>query len=270
MAFYGKKKKSWLWAVAVVLVIFLHFIKVLSPLENAAISTIKPLAGFLYGSGSNITHSYEESQQQKNIFSKDDNLEKEVARLTVENAQYKELEQDNIKLRAQLNFLSANKYKNVLANVISQNLVFDIKEGDQDIVIDKGSAEGIKEGVGVVDENGVIIGKISEVRDHLSKVCLTTNRNCKFAATIQNQNRTMGITEGDLGLTIKMNYIPQSEKINNGDTVITSGLGGNISRGLVIGKVSQINNHSNEIWQDVNIEPLFNLSTLTIVTVLIP
>lgn len=270
MAFYAKKKRTWLWAVAFVLVIFLHFIKVLSPIENLAINTVKPLTSFLYGSGSGIRNSYEESQKQKDTSSRIDYLEKEVVKLTVENAQFKELEQDNVKLRAQLNFLSANKYKNVLANVISQNLVFDIKEGDQDIVIDRGSKDGIKEGVGVVDENGVIIGKISEVRDNLSKVCLTTNRNCKFAATIQNQDRTMGITEGDLGLTIKMNYIPQSEKINNGDTIITSGLGGNISRGLVIGKVSQVNNRSNEIWQDVNIEPLFNLSTLTIVTVLIP
>ena len=270
MAFYGKKKKSWLWIVAFGLIIVLHFTKVLKPLENLAVSTVKPLAGFLYGTGSSIRHSYEEGQKQKDIISRTDALQQTVAKLTVENAQFKEVEQDNIKLRAQLNFLSANKYKNVLANVISQNLVFDIKEGDQDIVIDKGSNDGIKEGVGVIDENGVIIGKISEVRDNLSKVCLTTNRNCKFAATIQNQNRTMGITEGDLGLTVKMNYIPQSEKINNGDTVITSGLGGNISRGLVIGKVSQINNHSNEIWQDVNIEPLFDINTLTIVTVLIP
>lgn len=270
MAFYAQKKKTWLWVVILILLIFFHFIKVLAPVENLAISIVKPVTGFFYKSGSSLRHSYEESKQQQDTSSKIDDLEKEVAQLTVANAEFKELEQDNIKLRTQLNFLSANKYKNILANVISQNLVFDIKEGDQDIVIDKGSYDGIKEGLGVVNENGVIIGKIFEVRDHLSKVCLTTNRNCKFAATIQNQSRTMGITEGDLGLTIKMNYIPQSEKINDGDTVITSGLGGNISRGLVIGKVSQINNRSNEIWQDVNIEPLFNLSTLTIVTVLIP
>lgn len=270
MAFYDKKNKSWVWGLIFALIIILHFIKVLTPLENLAISTIKPLANFLYGSGSEIKSSYEERQKQKDIFQRANSLEQEVVKLTVANAEFKELEQDNIKLRAQLSFLSANKYKNVLANVISQNLVFDIKDGDQDIVIDKGSKDGIKEELGVVDENGVIIGKVSEVRDNLSKICLTTNRNCKFAATIQNKNRTMGITEGDLGLTIKMNYIPQSEKINLGDTVITSGLGGNISRGLVIGKVSQINNKSNEIWQDVNIEPLFNLNTLTIVTVLTP
>jgi rod shape-determining protein MreC len=270
MAFYAKKNKKWMWGVVFILIIVLHLTKVLTPLENVAIWAVKPIAGFLYGSGSGIRSSYENNKQQKDISSKVTALENEVATLTVANAQFKELEQDNIKLRAELSFLSASKYKNVVANVISQNLVFDIKEGDQDIVIDKGAKDGIKEGLGVVNENGVIIGKISEVKDNLAKICLTTNRNCQFAATIQNQGRTMGVTEGDLGLTIKMNYIPQSEKINMGDTVITSGLGGNIPRGLVIGKVSQINNHSNEIWQDVNIEPLFDLSTLTIVTVLTP
>jgi rod shape-determining protein MreC len=270
MAFYGKKNKSWLWIIIFGVIVILHFTKVLFPLENLAISTIKPLAGFLYGSGSGIRDSYDKNKKQQDIASRVTNLNQEVARLTVENAKFKELEQDNVKLRAQLSFLSTNKYKNILANVISQNLVFDIREGDQDIVIDKGANDGIKEGLGVIDENGVVIGKVSEVRNNLSKICLTTNRNCKFTATIQNQNRTMGITEGDLGLTIKMNFIPQSEKINMGDTVVTSGLGGNISRGLVIGKVSQINNKSNEIWQDVNIEPLFNLNTLTIVSVLTP
>lgn len=270
MAFYNKKNKNYLWLIILVLIIILHFTKVIRPLENLVISGIKPLASLFYKSGTNIKQSYEENLKQQDIFSKAMSLEKEVARLTVENAKFKELEQDNIKLRAQLNFSAASGLRNVLANVISQNLAFNIKEGDQDIVIDKGSEDGIKEGVAVIDENGVIIGRIFEVRDNISKVCLTTNRNCKFAATIQNQDRTMGITEGDLGLTIKMNYIPQSEKINMGDTVITSGLGGNISRGLVIGKVSQVNNRSNEIWQDVNIEPLFDLNTLTIVNVLLP
>ena len=270
MAFYSKKNKSWLWVVIFGFIVILHFTKALLPLENLAISAIKPLAGFLYSSGSGIRNSYDTSKNQQDIISKASLLDGEVARLTVENAKFKELEQDNIKLRAQLSFLSTNKYKNILANVISQNLVFDIKEGDQDIVIDKGTDDGIKEGLGVINENGVIIGKVSEARSNLSKICLTTNRNCKLTATIQNQDRTMGITEGDLGLTIKMNFIPQSEKINTGDTVVTSGLGGNIARGLVIGKVSQVNNKSNEIWQDVNIEPLFNLNTLTIVTILTP
>lgn len=270
MSFYSKKRKSWVWIIIFILIIFLHVTKIILPLENLVINGIKPLASWLYNSGTSVRNSYEKNQNQKNLVLENESLKKEVAQLTVDNAKFKELEQDNIKLRAQLNFLAANNYKSVLANVISQNLIFDIKEGDQDIVIDKGRKDGIEVGYGVIDENGVIVGKILEVKDNLSKVCLTTNRNCRFAATIQNDGRTIGITEGDLGLTIKMNYIPQSEVINNGDTVVTSGLGGNIPRGLVLGRVIQVNNRSNEIWQDVNIEPLFDLNSLTILNVLIP
>lgn len=270
MAFYAKKNKKWLWYVMPLVLIILHLIGVLRPLENIAITATKPLAGFLYKKGATINTTYEQNNSQKDIFTHNSVLEQEVARLTVANANFEELEEENKKLRAQLAFLSANKHKNVLANVISQDLIFDIREGDQDIVIDKGLKDGIREGLGVIDENGVIVGKVTEARDSLSKVCLTTNRNCKFAATILNQNRTMGLTEGDLGLTIKMNFIPQSDAIAIGNTIITSGLGGNIPRGLVIGKVSQVNNRSNEIWQDVNIEPLINLNSLTLVSVLIP
>lgn len=270
MALYSKKTKGWLWVILPFLLIILHFIGALRPLENMAILITKPLAGFLYQKGGTITSSYEKNKQKNDIFAHATALEQEVARLTVQSANSKELEEENKKLRAQLSFLSTNKYKNILANVISQDLIFDIREGDQDIVIDKGLRDGIRENLGVINENGVIIGKVIEARDSLAKICLTTNRNCKFAATIQNQNRTMGITEGDLGLTIKMNFIPQSDTISIGDTVITSGLGGNIPRGLVIGKVSQVNNRSNEIWQDVSIEPLTNLNSLTIVSVLIP
>ncbi len=270
MAFLNKKNKSWLWAFPLVLIIIFHFTGALSPLENLAISATSPLAGFLYNKGAGIRASYENNKQKKDVYARLTASEQEVAQLTVQNSNYKELEEENAKLRLQLSFLAANKFKNILANVISQDLIFDIKEGDQNIVIDKGLKDGIREGQGVINENGVIVGKVIEVRDSLSNLCLTTNRSCKFAATIQNQDRTMGITEGDLGLTIKMNFIPQSDKIVVGDTVITSGLGGNIPRGLVIGKVSQVNNRSNEIWQDVNIEPLINLNTLTIVSVLTP
>jgi rod shape-determining protein MreC len=124
--------------------------------------------------------------------------------------------------------------------------------------------------LGVVDENGVIIGKIIEVKDHSARACLTTGANCQLAAAIINETKTIGLSEGELGLTIKMNYIPQMENIRPEDIVITSGLGGDIPRGLVIGRVSQVNNQSNEIWQDVTIEPLSSLRSLTIVSVILP
>jgi rod shape-determining protein MreC len=72
-----------------------------------------------------------------------------------------------------------------------------------------------------------------------------------------------------MGLTVVMEFIPQTEDIRTGDVVVTSGLERNIPPGLVIGKVTEVNNKSNEVWQSVNIEPLVDLDELTIVAVVI-
>ncbi|MBU0619941.1 rod shape-determining protein MreC, partial [Patescibacteria group bacterium] len=79
---------------------------------------------------------------------------------------------------------------------------------------------------------------------------------------------TMGIIEGEFGLTIKMDFIPQNKRINNEDIVITSGLEKNIPKGLVIGKITRINKNNNEVWQNAIIEPLADLDNLIIVSVL--
>jgi rod shape-determining protein MreC len=71
-------------------------------------------------------------------------------------------------------------------------------------------------------------------------------------------------------MTIKMNYIPQLEKISPGDMVISSGLERSIPRGLLIGKVTQVHNTSNGVWQTATIEPISNLDKLTIVSIIIP
>ena len=251
------------------LLVFLHATGILRPLEILFLNGVKPVSGQFYKWGNNFSRTYQDRESQASLSARVEALTNQVAVLTVANSEQKELFEENSKLRKQLKFINDNNFKAIAAAVIARESIAEDTEEGQDLIINRGTKDGIALGQGAVSEEGVIIGKINEVKETSAKICLTTSPECKLAAAIQNQTRTQGITDGDLGLTIKMNYIPQSEKINNGDTVITSGLGGNISRGLVIGKVSQINNHSNEIWQDVNIEPLFNLSTLTIVTVLI-
>ena len=74
--------------------------------------------------------------------------------------------------------------------------------------------------------------------------------------------------DADLGLGCGLPT--EFAQIKEGDIVISSGLGDNIPRGLVIGRVAQVNNQSNEIWQDVSIEPIASLYNLTVVAVVLP
>jgi len=265
-----QKKKLIILAVALGLLIFFQFLGLLRPLENSIVSASSGLAGRLHGLSVRWHSSYSERWHQENLNLNISQLEQEVGRLTVANAKLQELQDENNKLRKYLNFLVPGKYKYVMANIISQPALLGAAEAETELILDKGTKDGLKDGLAIVNEDGLIIGKIVETEDNTVRACLVTNYNCRLAATIQNQTRTIGLTDGNLGLTIKMNFIPQSEKISIGDTVITSGLGGSIPRGLVIGKVIQVDNKSNEIWQEVNIEPLLNMDNLTTVSIIIP
>jgi len=249
------------------LLLFLHGVGILRPLENFFRFVTKPLAQRFYSWGSDSRQIYEVSQNNDDWSQKYTTLQTELARLTVANSQYQEIADENKKLRAALQFTETSNFRVVAANIIAQE---EGGEDSHDFVVNRGTRDGIRVGLGVVGEEGVIVGQVIETTDVTAKICLTTSAGCQLAAAIQNQDKTQGLTDGDLGLTIKMNYIPQLEKIAPGDIVITSGLGGKIPRGLVIGKVASVQNASNEVWQTAKIEPLINFNNLTILSVIIP
>jgi len=267
---FKKNSPILIFLVVFGLLVFLHGVGALRPLENFFLNITKPISGQFYQWGNIFSRSYKNRESQASLQAKVDELTKEVAALTVANSQEKEIIDENTKLRSQLKFLNDNNFKAVAVAVVARESLTESTEEGQDLIINKGTNSGIQVGQGVVSEEGIIVGKIIEAKETSARVCLTTTPECKLAAAVQNQNKTQGVTDGDMGLTIKMSYIPQLEKIAPGDTVITSGLGGSIPRGLVVGKVIEVRNESNEVWQDATIEPLVNLNNLTVVTVIIP
>lgn len=264
-----KSKKIFIFLAVIGLLIFLHYIMVLRPIENFVIEILKPVSTRMYKISSNIKLSYQNQTDKRDLFKIISETNEKVNELTVENVRLKGLEDENEKLRQHLKFLEQNKFNFVLAHVLSHGTSLNQSEAREEIVIDKGSKDGVVLGQAVASDKGYLIGKIQEVEDEISKVYLVTNKKCKVAATLQNEDKTVGITEGELGLTIKMNFIPQTEIVSLGDNVITSGLEKNIPRGVVIGKVMEVEKDSNEVWQSATIEPLVNSNDLTILSVIL-
>ncbi len=265
--FFANKRLAISLSVLAVLLIG-HYSGLLKPLESGIFSAIRPLNKWFYHQSSNLNQNYQEN-------SRDTNAElaacqQKLSVLAVDSAKINELQDENNKLRSFINFFSNHEYRKVFAVVLAQEFLTEKNEARQNIIIDKGFKDGVSVGLGVIDENGVIIGKVVETKDRNAKICLITSSSCKLAATIQNKDKTIGVSEGSLGLTTKINFIPQTEKININDLVITSGLGEVIPRGLVIGRVSEVVNKSNEIWQSATIEPLVDLNNLTLVSVVLP
>jgi len=259
-----------IFAVVFGLLIFLYVLGLLRPLEDVLLKFIQPVSGRFYFLSNRFENSYGQQLEKEELLQKISDLENEIAQIVIEDARYQEIADENRKLRTQLNFISENNFKVVVANIVSKEGITSSLENERNIVLDKGTKDGLQVGLGVLSEEGVIVGKIVEVRENSALACLSTSRGCQFPASLQNEQRTQGITNGQLGLTIVMNYIPQLEKIVAGDTVITSGLGENIPRGLVIGRVTSVRSESNDVWQTATIEPLLNFNNLTVVSVIVP
>lgn len=73
-----------------------------------------------------------------------------------------------------------------------------------------------------------------------------------------------------MGLTIKLEMVAQSELLQIGQEIVTSGLEPAVPQNLLIGRISQVNKENNALWQDAVLEPLADPNQLSFVSVIIP
>lgn len=252
-------------ALAIIIIIFLHYAGILPPLENYLIKFLQPVERIFFHGGNALNTAYQNSAGQKDweAFSKD--LQAENKELLEENTRLKVLAEENKALREQLSFFSQHHYQKVTANVISRS---GSAGENQVIILDRGAKDGIAPSQPIVVGNGFIAGKIFSVQAEISYGCLITQPACRFAAALIDQPETSGLTNGELGLTVRLDFIPQPEEIKLGGVVVTSGLEAAIPRGLIIGRVQSVAKEANNLFQAAVINPEINLNNLAVVAVI--
>jgi rod shape-determining protein MreC len=252
------------------LLAFLYLLGLLSPVEKIISSALNPFIGWTHKIGTGLYKSYDKQTDKRDLAKTVEELEADISRLIKENAELRIMAEENKILKEHLDFFTENEHDHIMANVIAKGGITDLPGRTEVLTIDKGASSGIKEGFAAINSQGIIIGKVSEVKEKISKINLTNSESCKLAATGLGGEKTSGIAKGELGLTIKMEFIPQSAAISEGDIIVTSGLEEYIPRGLVIGKVISVKNESNELWQTAMIEPISDPDNIVMAAVVIP
>lgn len=111
------------------------------------------------------------------------------------------------------------------------------------LVINKGSNEGIKKDMAVITSNG-LIGKVYSVSSFSSNIRLIsdTEHNGFVFAEVQSEPRAYGVIEGydPSENLLKLKKIDPNAKIEPGQLVTTSSLGGVFPSSLVIGEIVYI------------------------------
>lgn len=108
------------------------------------------------------------------------------------------------------------------------------------------------------------MGKISEVFPAVAKAVLITDPSSTVNAEVQDSG-AKGIVKGEYGLGLKMDMVSQAEVINEQDIVMTSGLGGEMPRGLLVGKIDKVFQSEDKLFQQAAIIPAGNISNLKVV-----
>jgi len=263
--FIKRTRLSVILLAVVVLLIFLHYLGVIKPIEGLVIKILSPVQQRVYSLGVSINNFYSNLTIKKDLNEANKKLAEELNRLTVENAQLKVQLQENKEFSKEQEFLEAKGFKGVVAHIIGKNS----EPAQQIIILDKGEKAGIKIGFPVITAEGVIVGKIYQVKNYSSEAILIYDSYSRMAALIQNESQSKGIVMGEHGLSLKMELIPKNELIKENDIVVTSGLEQNIPQGLVIGKISRFLNEPNDFFQTAWLQSPIKVDNLIFVSVLI-
>ena len=127
-------------------------------------------------------------------------------------------------------------------------------------LIDQGKAQGVKNGLAVLAPEG-IVGRVVETYPQYAKVMLIVDRKSGADAMVQ-RSRVRGILQGKGGNRCSLDFVPKNADVQVDDLVLASGLGGIYPKGLVFGKVSQANKKNPGVFQEIEVTPTVDLSTL--------
>jgi rod shape-determining protein MreC len=133
------------------------------------------------------------------------------------------------------------------------------------ITIDKGAASGIKMGMAVRDDRG-LIGTVIGTSENYSFIELIRNRDIRIAAKDQRTNIN-GIVVWEGGKHFRMKNILKTYDVRVGDIIITSNFSNKYPHEVPIGIVANIEEEEGEIFMLVEIEPFVDFNTLEYVFV---
>ncbi|MBS4215485.1 rod shape-determining protein MreC [Neobacillus rhizophilus] len=183
---------------------------------------------------------FENLQDLQDTYDENKGLKSRVEKIASLEAEVQELKKDNKELRDVLDEKKTLRdLEPMPATVIGRNP----DRWHEMIIINKGKLDGIKKNMAVVTATG-LIGKVKNVTQFSSTVQLLSAMDPKnrISAVIQGETEVYGFVQGfdDKQKMLLVKAIPSGAKVEKGQTVITSGMGGVFPKGLMIGKVEEV------------------------------
>lgn len=190
-------------------------------------------------------------------------LREQNAQLVQQIATAEEQRLENERLRGLLNLRDIYEITGVSGRVIGRTT----DAWNQTVTLDVGSNSGVESGLTVMGPTGVV-GQVISVTGSTCRVRLLTDPQSGAAALVQS-SRAEGVVRGSLAGLLYLENTDAKAELSVGDVVLTSGLGGSYTRGLLIGTIVRIEGGSGDAGRQVVVAPNDTAAPLEELTVVL-
>ncbi len=136
------------------------------------------------------------------------------------------------------------------ARIISNSLRF----SQNHLTLNKGARHGVKPGMGVFNQEGVV-GRVKSVSENYSVAISLLNTGLLISSKIKSNNVFGSVNwDGNNSRQAKMLYVPRHVTAQAGDTVVTSGFNAVFPEGIRIGVISAVSQTSDPNFLDIVID----------------
>lgn len=212
---------------------------------------------------------YKKYQEEQDLYKKYQELKKQVEQIDLNKAQILELQTEIKKYQDLLNInntLMKSDYLNV--SVIDRNVGY----WYNNITVDKGTNSGVKVGMAVINNYG-LVGKVIKTSNFNSVIKLLTTDEIenKISVKIKLDNKDVyGLLVGynQVKNTFTVEGIDQNVDLKVGSTVMTTGLGGVFPSGVLVGYVKSVTSDNFGLAKIVEVTSLVDFDDLSYLTIL--
>jgi rod shape-determining protein MreC len=175
------------------------------------------------------------------------------------------LEAENARLRALLDSTAKVGDSILIAEIVS----VDMNPYRNMIVINKGGRDGAYVGQAIIDADG-IVGQITRDRYFSSEAMLVTDVDHAIPVELaRNRLRTIAVGSGELDL-LSLPFLPVNADVEEGDLLISSGLGGTFPPGYPVGVIRNVEEITGQPFLQVAAEPAAALNRIREVLLITP
>jgi rod shape-determining protein MreC len=189
-------------------------------------------------------------------------LRQEVGQLELRNQELESQAAQAQRLSLLLDFREAHREARMVA---AQVIGGSADLSSHTVFINKGERSGIRRDQAVITPDG-IVGKVVEVSPDTAQVLLINDRNSGVGALFAD-TRTQGVLKGTGDPQPELDYVTNDEKVQVGETILTSGEDRIFPKGLLIGTVTSFK--PGYPFQTINVRTAARLDRLEDVLVLL-